>query len=121
MLPELNTSLSVLIFTVRRRENMHGVQINIETSEVGFTEREKSKGQEETGLGENPHSLLYVTGPATKRQKASAIISFTGVVCLRTISVALGEEESADECSCLLSEQSRGRGAHCWNNFERQR
>lgn len=68
---------------------------------------------------ENP-STLYITGPATQQQKASTIISFTGAVCLRTISIALGEEESADECSCLLSAQSRGKGAHSCNNFERE-
>lgn len=56
----------------------------------------------------NPCTLC-VTGPATKWQQASTIISFTGAVCLRTISVALGEEESADECSGLLSARSRGK------------
>lgn len=41
------------------------------------------------------------------------IISFTGAVCLRTISFALVEEESADECSCLLSVRSRAKGTYC--------
>lgn len=36
------------------------------------------------------------------------------------ISVALVEEESADECSCLLSVQSRGKRAQRCNNFDRK-
>lgn len=77
------------------------------------------KGQE-AGWAENPRTLC-VTGPGTKWQQSSTIISFTGAVCLRTISVALGEEESADECSSSLSVQSRGKEAQCCNNFERRR
>lgn len=84
--------------------------------------REKSKGQERR---EQPRlkilSLDHAAGPVTQRRKAATIISFTGAVCLSTISVALGEGKSADECSCSLSVQTRGTGAHCLYNFERQR
>lgn len=70
--------------------------------------RDKSKGQERR---EQPRlkilSLDHATGPVTQRQKAATIISFTEAVCLSTISVALGEGKSADECSCSLSVQTR--------------
>lgn len=83
-------------------------------------DREVKNGQERTSWVRTPCTLC-IPGPATQRQTACTIISFTGAVCLRTISDALGEEESADECSCLLSVPSRGRGARRCNNFERQR
>lgn len=80
-----------------------------------------SNRSQKDGLGLKILALFTFPVRRHMRQKASTIISFTGAVCLRTISFALGEEESADECSCLLSAQSRGSGGHCCNNFERQR
>lgn len=80
-----------------------------------------SDRSQKDGLGLKILALFTFPVRRHMRQKASTIISFTGAVCLRTISFALGEEESADECSCLLSAQSRGSGGHCCNNFERQR
>lgn len=80
-------------------------------------ERSSQKGRKRTGWREKKKICRSLCGPATEWKQASAIISFTGAVCLRTISVALGEEESADECSGLLSSGSRGRGAQCRSNF----